>query len=58
MSGGADQHPEEILSRHSGKEFLLPVQRRLWGRWWRIQCPQPSQHHDGAEEMLQPPLPH
>lgn len=61
LAGGADQHPEEILPRHPGKELLLPVQRRSWRRRRRrrrVQCPQPPQHHDGAEEVLQPPLPH
>lgn len=39
LPGGAYQHPEEILSGHSGEEFLLLVQRRCRRRrkWrWRI----------------------
>ena len=51
--GGVDEHPEEILPRHSGAQLLLPGQRHV-----HCQRPQSDEHDDGTEKMLQPPLPH
>ena len=51
--GWDDEHPEALLPSYPGEELQLPGQGRR-----NVQPSQPDEHHDGAQEVLQSPLPH